>query len=130
MEEISAQLGRIQIANEVIAQIAGAAAMGVYGLVGMAARNVQEGLSELLGREQMSRGVEVQGGSDGVILNLHVIVEYGVKISEVAHNIMEQVRYQVENQVGLPVRRVNVHVEGVRVNLATGPAPAGQRGVR
>ena len=74
MEEISAQLGRIQIANEVIAQIAGAAAMTVYGLVGMAARNMQEGLSELLGREQMSRGVEVRGGSDGVILDLHVVV--------------------------------------------------------
>ncbi|MBE3577353.1 MAG: Asp23/Gls24 family envelope stress response protein [Limnochordales bacterium] len=130
MEEISAQLGRIQIANEVIAQIAGAAAMTVYGLVGMAARNVQEGLSELLGREQMSRGVEVRGGSDGVILDLHVIVEYGVKISEVAHNIMDQVRYQVENLVGLPVRQVNVHVEGVRVNSPAQPASAGQRGVR
>ncbi|MGE5483282.1 MAG: Asp23/Gls24 family envelope stress response protein [Bacteroidota bacterium] len=130
MEEISAQLGRIQIANEVIAQIAGAAAMTVYGLVGMAARNMQEGLSELLGREQMSRGVEVRGGSDGVILDLHVVVEYGVKISEVAHNIMDQVRYQVENLVGLPVRQVNVHVEGVRVNNSAQPAPAGQRGVR
>lgn len=130
MEEISAQLGRIQIANEVIAQIAGAAAMTVYGLVGMAARNMQEGLSELLGREQMSRGVEVRGGSDGVILDLHVVVEYGVKISEVAHNIMDQVRYQVENLVGLPVRQVNVHVEGVRVNNSAQPTPAGQRGVR
>ena len=108
-------LGRIEISESVIAIIAGTAASECYGLVGMASRNVQDGISELLGWENLERGVQVYLHEGAVEIELHIVVEYGVKISEVAHNVMEQVKYAVENSCGLEVLKVNVHVEGVRV---------------
>ncbi len=108
-------MGRIEISESVIAVIAGTAASECYGLVGMAARNVQDGIAELLGRENLERGINVTLHDGAVEIELHIMVEYGVKISEVAHNVMEQVKYAVENTCGLDVLQVNVHVEGVRV---------------
>ncbi|NLV91255.1 MAG: Asp23/Gls24 family envelope stress response protein [Firmicutes bacterium] len=108
-------LGRIEISESVIAIIAGTAASECYGLVGMASRNVQDGISEFLGWENLERGVQVYLHEGAVEIELHIVVEYGVKISEVAHNVMEQVKYAVENSCGLEVLKVNVHVEGVRV---------------
>ncbi|MBE3582879.1 MAG: Asp23/Gls24 family envelope stress response protein [Limnochordaceae bacterium] len=127
VEEIQERLGRVEIANEVIAQVAGAAAVGSYGLIGMAARNVQEGIGELLGWGQLGRGVEVHDSPNGIVVDLHIVVEYGVKISEVAHNVMQQVRYQLEELLGITVAKVNVHVEGVRVSA---PPAANGRDVR
>jgi uncharacterized alkaline shock family protein YloU len=98
--------------------IAGVAAMECYGLVGMANRSIQDGISELLRREQLNRGVDVRVEPDGVVLDLHIIVEYGTNITEVAHNVMDKVKYTVENQIGVSVARVNVHVQGVRVTTA------------
>src|SRR5690606_29757653 len=116
-------LGKIRIADEVIATIAGVAATESYGLVGMHARNVQEGLSVLLRREDLARGVQVTIADDNrAIIDLSVGVQYGVNIAEVAHNVMEQVKYAVESQCGLEVARVNVHVEGVRVDAHAAPA--------
>lgn len=108
-------LGKVEISESVIAVIAGTAASECYGLVGMASRNVQDGIAELLGWENLERGVHVTLHDGAVEIELHIMVEYGVKISEVAHNVMEQVKYAVENTCGLEVRQVNVHVEGVRV---------------
>ena len=117
-------LGKIQIADEVIATIAGVAATECYGLAGMHARNVQEGLSLLLRREDLARGVQVTIEDNRAIIDLSVVVQYGVNIREVAHNVMEQVKYAVESQCGLEVAKVNVHVEGVRVDNSAAPAPA------
>ena len=117
-------LGKIQIADEVIATIAGVAATESYGLVGMQARNVQEGLAVLLRREDLARGVQVTIADNRAIIDLSVVVQYGVNIAEVAHNVMEQVKYAVESQCGLEVARVNVHVVGVRVDDKAAPAPA------
>jgi len=111
-------LGRIEISESVVAMIAGMAATECYGLVGMASRNVQDGIAELLGRENLERGVDVKISDGTVDVSLHVIVEYGVKISEVANNIMGQVKYAIESSCGLEVNSVNVHVEGVRVRNA------------
>lgn len=112
-------MGRIEISESVVAMIAGMAATECYGLVGMASRNVQDGIAELLGRENLERGVDIKITDGTVEVSLHVIVEYGVKISEVANNIMEQVKYAIENSCGLEVKAVNVHVEGVRVRNAS-----------
>ncbi|MBE3574049.1 MAG: Asp23/Gls24 family envelope stress response protein [Firmicutes bacterium] len=122
-KESTNEYGRINIADDVIAVVAGIAAMECYGLVGMAARNLQDGLAELLGMEHLRRGIDVQIEPDGVILDLYVIVEYGTKISEVARNAMEKVKYTVESMLGLDVKQVNVHVQGVRVTN-TKPVPA------
>lgn len=114
-KEMTNELGQINISDEVIGIIGGVAAMECYGLVGMANRNIQDGISELLRREQLNRGVEVYVEPDGVVLDLYIVVEYGTNITEVAHNVMDKVKYTVENQVGVSVSRVNVHIQGVRV---------------
>lgn len=117
-KEMTNALGQVNISDEVIGIIGGVAAMECYGLVGMANRSIQDGISELLRREQLNRGVEVHVEPEGVVLDLYIIVEYGTNITEVAHNVMEKVKYSVENQVGVTVSRVNVHVQGVRVTSA------------
>ncbi|MHB1651086.1 MAG: Asp23/Gls24 family envelope stress response protein [Desulfitobacteriaceae bacterium] len=115
-KEISNRLGKIDISEEVIATIAGAAAIECYGLVGMAStRKITDGVAEILGRENLARGVVVSIKENEVVIDLYIIVGYGVRISEVAANVMERVRYTSENLTGLNVSQVNVNVQGVRV---------------
>ncbi len=114
-KDVSTELGQITISDEVIALVSGMAATECYGLVGMASRNIQDGIAELLGVDNLSRGVEVKLAGDEVVIDLYIIVEYGTKITEVAHNVMEKVRYVVESMTGLKVARVNITVQGVRV---------------
>jgi uncharacterized alkaline shock family protein YloU len=110
----STSLGKIVIADEVIATIAGLAATECYGIVGMAARRFKDGIAELLGRENLSRGVVVASRDGGVSIDLNVIIGYGTRISEVAHNVSSQVKYRVEQSTGMRVRGVNISVQGVR----------------
>jgi uncharacterized alkaline shock family protein YloU len=108
------KLGNVEISEEVIATIAGAAAIECYGLVGMASRKISDGVSGLLKRENLSKGVIVTFREDIVVIDLNIIVGYGIKISEVAANVMDRVRYTVETMTGLHVAEVNVNVQGVR----------------
>ena len=119
VQRIQSELGSITISEEVIGKICGAAAMECYGLVGMASRNVQDGISDLLRKDYYERGVDVQYIDDPkVSVTLYIIVEYGVRISEVARNIQEQVKYAIENTVGLEVESIDIRVQGVRVTDA------------
>lgn len=113
--EIGTDLGRIKIAKEVVAMVAGNAATECYGLVGMASRSVQDGIAELLGRESLSRGVSIDSSGDSLEIELYIIVEYGVNIPEVARNVVEKVRYTMETMLGLKVGKININVQGVRV---------------
>jgi len=116
-QTISTEFGKIVISDEAISTVAGVAALECYGLVGMCSRSrIRDGFIELLGKENLSRGVEVQVNNGNIIVDLYIIVGYGTKISEVAQNIMEKVKYVVESLVGLPVEHVNINVQGVRVN--------------
>lgn len=108
-------LGKIVIDNNVISTIAGLSAMESYGIVGMASKNAKDGLFELLKWDYMSKGVNVNSENDTVTIDLHVILEFGVKISVVASNIMDNVKFSVENLTGLRVDKVNVLVQGIRV---------------
>lgn len=109
--------GKIAIAEDVIATIAGFAALDCYGLVGMASqKKVKDSISELLGRDNPGRGVEVHIHEDRLIIDLYIIVSYGTKISVVANNVMEKVKYTLENSLGVEVDRINVIVQGVRVS--------------
>ena len=117
-QEIQAQYGKISIREEVIATISGVAAMECYGLVGMAPRSIQDELTDLLRRENFERGVDIQFNEDSVTIQLYIVVEYGVKISEVARNVQERVQYAVETMLGLNVDAVNVKVQSVRVTSA------------
>lgn len=112
---ISTDHGTVEISREVIASIAGAAAMECYGLVGMASQRLQDGLAELLGKEANRKGVEVTVQESAVIVDVYIIVGYGTRISEVARNVMEKVKYSVEAITGIEVSRVNVIVQGVKV---------------
>lgn len=114
-QEIHSELGKINISEQVIATICGVAAMECYGLVGMAPRNVQEGLTDLLRRDNYERGVDIQFHEDSISVQLYIVVEYGVKISEVARIVQERVKYAIETTLGLRVDRINVRVQGVRV---------------
>ncbi|MCL6549245.1 MAG: Asp23/Gls24 family envelope stress response protein [Alicyclobacillus sp.] len=109
-------LGTVTILEDVIATAAGIAAMDCYGLVGMASRHqVKDSLSELLGRDNPGRGVEVRLTGDQAEVDLHIIVSYGTNIYEVAQNVRDKVRYVLNETVGVAVDRVNIFVQGVRV---------------
>ncbi|TDX52192.1 Asp23/Gls24 family envelope stress response protein [Orenia marismortui] len=118
-QELTNELGMVKISEDVISIIAGLAAMECYGLVGMASKSFQEGLAKLLGTEHLSNGVEVEINEEGVKVDLYIIVEYGTKISEVAHNVIDRVKYTLEEMTGVSVLEVNINVQGVRVNNAT-----------
>lgn len=113
--EFSTQLGHIDVSTEVIATLAGGAALECYGLVGMASRKLKDGLSELLKRDNLSKGVIVREDEEGIHLDLYIIVSYGTKISEVAQNVQSKVKYTLEQTLGLSVASVNIYVQGVRV---------------
>ena len=109
-------LGKIEISSDVIATIAGIAAVECYGLVGMASRKqLKDGIVELLGRENLSRGVEVSEQEGELIIDIFIIVGYGTRIDEVANNVISTVKYSVEKITGLKVGIINVNVQGVRV---------------
>lgn len=115
--QIKSDLGTVHVSNDVIAVLAGSAALDCYGLVGMASRKqLKDGIAELLGRDNLSRGVEVRLDSEMVHIDLHIIVSYGTKISVVAHNVQSKVKYVLNEVVGLRVDFVNIIVQGVRVS--------------
>ncbi len=113
----SNKYGEITITNEVIGKIAGLAAMECYGLVGMSSRNVQDGIADLLGIENLTKGLVVEDDDkEGTVsLELNIIVEYGTNIHEVAQNIIDRVTYTIKEKIGVEVSEVNVNVQGVRV---------------
>ncbi|MCR1898161.1 Asp23/Gls24 family envelope stress response protein [Irregularibacter muris] len=113
--KISNELGNIYISEDLLANIAGLAAMECYGLVGMASKRGKDGIVELLKREHLSKGVKVVENNGRLTIDLFVIIEFGIKISVVADNIIDKVKYSLEHLTGLKVEKVNVNVESVRV---------------
>lgn len=108
-------LGLITIDDNVIATLAGLSAMESYGIVGMASKNATDGIFELLKWDYLSKGIRVASKDNTLTIDLHVILEYGVKISVVAQNIIERVKFSVEKITGVQVDKINVHVQGIRV---------------
>ena len=108
-------LGEIVISEEVIATLAGISAIECYGIVGMASKRATDGLVELLGYDNLSKGVKVFTQDNGVVVNLYIIVEYGISIAAVGKNVIETVKYNVENITGIIVNKVDITVEGIRV---------------
>lgn len=111
----SNELGNVHYSEEVLAKIVGLSTMECYGVVGMVSKNATEGLWELMRIENLSKGVKLNFNEDKLIVELFVMVEYGTKISEIANNIIQKVRYSVENFTGLKVSSVTVNVQAVRV---------------
>ncbi len=114
--QLENEMGTVSIDSEVVATYAGSVAVECFGIVGMAAVNVRDGLVKLLKKDYLHHGITVEiDGTDKITLNFHVIVSYGVSIMAVADNLMTTVKYKVEEFTGMKVDRINIFVEGVRV---------------
>ena len=114
--QMETQYGKIVIDPDVIATYAGSVAVECFGIVGMAAVNMKDGLVKLLKRDYLTHGINVVVNADNKItIDFHVIVSYGVSISTVSDNLIETVRYKVEEFTGLEIKKINIYVEGVRV---------------
>ncbi|MCA1030030.1 Asp23/Gls24 family envelope stress response protein [Bacillus timonensis] len=114
--ELKTKYGQIDISNDVVATVAGGAAIDCYGIVGMASKNqIKDGITEILRKENFTRGIIVRQENDEVHIDMYIIVSYGTKISEVAHNVQTKVKYTLDQTVGLVVDSVNIFVQGVRV---------------
>jgi uncharacterized alkaline shock family protein YloU len=108
--------GTLRVSNGCIADIAGYAAMECYGVVGMAEVDARSGVPSLLPDRKLRRGVDVSTDEQGVHIDLHVIVERGMKLNSVAENLVSSVKYLLNEVAQIDVADVNVHVEGMRTN--------------
>ncbi|ACD24018.1 Asp23/Gls24 family envelope stress response protein [Clostridium botulinum] len=116
MVGFSNENGNINYSEEVLAKIVGLSTMECYGVVGMVSKNATDGFWELMRVENLSKGVKLKLiETDRLQIELFVMVEYGTKISVIANNIIQKVRYSVENYTGLKVSSITVNVQAVRV---------------
>ena len=114
--EITNEYGSIDISNDVIATLAGGAAVECYGIVGMASKHqVRDGIAEILWRDNYSKGVIVSQNEGVLDVDMYIIVSYGTKISEIANNVQSAVKYTLEQSLKLKVNAVNIYIQGVRV---------------
>lgn len=111
---IQSDMGMVKITDEVVAIIAGIAAMEVPGVSSMSG-GIAGGIAEALGRKNLSKGVKVEVGEREAAIDLYLIIEYGYRIPEVAWNVQERVKKSVETMTGLNVVEVNIHVQGVNI---------------
>jgi uncharacterized alkaline shock family protein YloU len=107
----ASELGRITIAPEAIAQIVGHTAAECYGVVAMGGKGR---VARMLTRERATQGIDVETRDEGLVIDLHVVLEYGLNLAEVAATIRSRVAYEVERLTGLTVAAVEVHIEDVR----------------
>ena len=99
------ELGSILIDTDVIATYAGSVAVECFGIVGMAAVNMKDGLVKLLKRESLKHGINVEINDNKISLDFHVIVSYGVSISAVAENLFDSVKYKLEEFTGMEIEK-------------------------
>jgi uncharacterized alkaline shock family protein YloU len=114
--QMDTQYGKVLIDSNVIATYAGSVAVECFGIVGMAAVNMKDGLVRLLKKDYLNHGINVTIDEDNMItIDFHVIVSYGISINTVMDNLIQTVKYKVESFTGLQIKKINIHVEGVRV---------------
>jgi uncharacterized alkaline shock family protein YloU len=106
--------GELVLPNEVIAQIVGLTVLECYGVVGMAATSLSQGVARLLSRERITQGVGVRRDGSRLTIDLYVIVEYGLNLAEVASNVRSRVKYNVEKLTQIPVESLQIHIQGVK----------------
>jgi len=115
MGEETTPLGTIHISPNAVATIAYHATLQSYGVVGLAPKNLAEGLAASITREP-AHGISVHYDGEVIEIDIHIIVEYGTRITSVASSVANTVRYQVEKALGMVVNNINVHVQGLRVS--------------
>ena len=108
--------GKLTVANDVIAEMAGYAALESYGVVGMADPNLRDGIAKLLPQSRLRKGIEIRKSEDGAICaDLYIVVEHGTNLAEVSRMLAEKVAYVLQDSAQLPVESVDVHVHGVKI---------------
>ncbi len=113
---IDTDLGTVTIVPEVIAKFAGTVAVECFGIVGMATVSMKDGFVHLLRKDSLTKGIHVNISEDNhITLDFHIIVSYGVSICAVTDNLISNVKYKVEEFSGMPVDKINIYIEGVRV---------------
>jgi uncharacterized alkaline shock family protein YloU len=115
MSSADTELGRIEVSHTAIARIAGQAASSTYGVVGIAPKNLAKGVVHVF-QHDARHGVDVRISDNQIIIDVHVIMEYGTRIASVAKSIMNLVKFNVERALDVSVTQVNVHVEGLRIS--------------
>lgn len=114
--KIKTKDGLIDISNGVIATVVGSAATSNYGVVGMASKNaIRDGFDGILNRANYKRGVVVKSSHNQIMVDVYIIVGYGLKISEVSRNVQSSVKYNLKNQLGFETKAVNVIVQSVKI---------------
>ncbi len=107
--------GRITVTDEAIAQVAGRIALDCYGIVDLVSKRLSDSIADLIKKQRASRGVKVISNGDRILIDLYVIVKYGVSIDAVAESLKKTVKYGVERFTGMVVDSVNVNVVGIKV---------------
>lgn len=115
MGEETTALGGIHISPAAVASIAYHATLQSYGVVGLAPKNLAEGLALTITREP-AKGISVRYDGENVDIDLFIIIEYGTRIMTVADSVANTVRYHVEKALGMPIHEINVHVAGLRIS--------------
>ena len=108
-------LGSIHISPQAVASIAYHATLTSYGVVNLAPKNLAEGIASTLTKEP-PHGIAVHYNGEEIDIDIHIIIEYGTRITSVANSVANAVRYQVEKALGMPIHNVNVHVQGLHIS--------------
>ena len=115
-EYIDGDIGTVSLDENVVAQVAGLTALDCFGIVGMGIVSLKDGLVKQLKRDNISKGVSVKFDENGdIVIDFHIVVAYGVSIKAVTDNLMQSVKYKVEDFTSLKVSQINVYVEDVKV---------------
>lgn len=115
VQSVVNEIGAIKITDEVVAIIAGIAAIDVPGVASMSG-GIAGGIAEALGRKNLTKGVKVEAGEKDAKIDVYIIVEYGFRIPDVAWTIQEKIKKAVETMTGLNVVEVNIHIQGVNID--------------
>lgn len=113
--KVKSDLGDIVINPEVITTYAGSVAVECFGIVGMAAVNMKDGLVKILKKDSLKHGIHVSINNNRIAIDFHVIVAYGVNIGTIAQNLIDSVTYKLEETTGMKVEKIRVLIEGVRI---------------
>lgn len=113
--EIKSENGYLEISDRAISTIVGISVYGCYGIVGFPVKKISDGITEFLGKENIDKGVKIYTNNNKLVIDIYVILEYGVKITAIAENIISTVKYNVNQYTNVEVDKVNVYVESVRI---------------
>ena len=106
--------GSVIVSDRAIADIVGWTVLECYGVVGMAATSLTQGVARLLTRDRLTQGVSVRRNGAGLSIDLYVVVEFGLNLADIAANVRSRVQYQVEKLTQMPVHSLQIHIQGVK----------------